>query len=430
MSPRQVSLNVLTDVLSKGAFLNLSLKHVRGYDNTEQNFITALVTTTLEHLYTIDYVLSAFTDLKRTSARVRNILRLGTCQILYMNSVPDSAAVNESVMLARKVAPNLRGFVNGVLRSVAREGKDVAMPDPETDFIKYLSVAFSYPEWMCRLFTDQLGKDEAKRLLAYTGTPGQTCVRRTKRAGEQGFANSVPGIYLDDALYVQHASDLQHNKLLSSGEYTVQSEASMLCVRALGLEKTSKVLDLCAAPGGKSAYAAQIASNGSITACDVHPHRTELIAKTAKRLHLDNVEPATWDAQVLNPEWVGKYDAVLVDAPCSALGLLYRKPDVRYTRKEEDLRELQRTQKAILECARQYVRPGGTLVYSTCTIDQLENQDVLEWFLQEHPEFVRSNLAKHLPGPFFERAANGSLQLLPPKDDIDGFFISRLVRNA
>lgn len=430
MTARQAALNVLSDVLSKGTYLNLALKDLGGFGASDQRFITALVTATLERLYTIDYVLSKFTDLKRTSGRVRNILRLGACQILYLNSVPDSAAVNESVTLAKRVAPSLRGYVNGVLRSVAREGPSVTLPDYDTDPLEFLSIAYSYPKWICAMFTEQFGSEEAMKLLSYTGTPGRTGMRRTVRAEGHTFPDSKPGIYLDDALYVQHASGLSSDPLLKEGRYTVQSESSMLCVRALGLAPDARVLDLCAAPGGKSAYAAQIAHAGRVTACDLHEHRTRLIEAAARRLKIGNLETVVWDATVLNPAWTDSFDAVLVDAPCSALGLMYRKPDIRYSRKQEDLTALHATQTAILECAQQYVKVGGTLVYSTCTIDRLENEEVVRQFLGSHPHFTSADLAAVLPGAFAERAARGQLQILPYRDDIDGFFISRMVRTA
>lgn len=426
MTARQAALGVLGQVLSKGAYLNLALKEVHGLSDQDQSFVTALVTTTLEHLHTIDYVLSQATNLDRTSARVRNILRLGACQILYMNSIPASAAVNESVTLVRKVAPGLRGFVNGVLRNVARREKEIQLPDAETDFIEYLRVVYSYPKWICEMFVDQLGRKDAEALLAYTGTRGQTGMRRTARADGKTYPGAVPGIYLDDAVYVPHAKNLAKDPLLQSGMYTVQSESSMLCVRALGLSEDAKILDLCAAPGGKSAYAAQIASSGHVTACDVHAHRCRLIEQTAERLGVGNITTVEWDATKRNDAWEGVFDAVLVDAPCSALGLMYRKPDIRYSRKKEDLTALRQTQEQILDCARHYVRDGGTLVYSTCTIDQIENQDVTRWFLDRNPEFQSDDLAKYLPGPFAERAVSGQIQLFPPHDDLDGFYISRM----
>lgn len=429
MTSREAALKVLDEVLGKDhRYLNLALKDVHGLTHEDQRFAAALASSTIEHLITIDYILAQFTNVKRASSRVANILRLGVCQLLYMNSVPDSAAVSESVALAGRSDRRIRGYLNGVLRNIARSQDKIRMPDRNTNLIEYLSVVYSYPEWICRLFITQLGPDMAEKLLQYKGVRGRTCLRRTVLAGEQRFPDSEPGIYLDDALYAIHAHSIASDPLILSGAFAVQSEASMLCVRALGLARDARVLDLCAAPGGKSAYAAQIASAGTVTACDLHPHRTDLIRTTAERLKLPNLKAQTWDATVYNDEWKEQFDAVLVDAPCSALGLLYRKPDIRYSRDESDLRSLARTQDTIMKCARRYVKTGGTIVYSTCTIDSIENGEVAGRFLKENTDFVPYDLAKALPGPFADRAVSGSIQLLPPKDDIDGFYIARFTK--
>lgn len=425
MTAREEALDILTSVLSEGQYLNLALKKVHTLGEADQRFLTALVTTTLDHLYTIDYILSLYTDLRKASARTVNILRLGVCQIVFMNSVPDRAAVNESVALLRKAPQRFRGFVNGVLRSVVRADGKFPMPAREEDPIRFMSLTYSYPEWICRLFVADLGEEEAEKLLRYEGSPGTTCLRRTALAESESYPDARPGIYLDDALYVPHAASIASDEKIASGAFTVQSEASMLCVRALGLSRDAKVLDLCAAPGGKSCYAAQIASDGEVTACDLHEHRCDLIRSTAKRLHAGNVHAVRHDAASLRPEWKNAFDAVIVDAPCSALGLTYRKPDIRYSRRESHLSELADMQRRILACASEYVRPGGTLVYSTCTIDRAENEENAAWFKETFPSFVPRGLAENLPGAFEERARGASLQILPPRDDIDGFFIAR-----
>lgn len=428
MTARQEALNILRSVISKGEYLNLALKKCHFADPQEQKFVTALVSATLENLYKIDYVLGKFVKLNRTDPTALNILRLGAAQILVLKGVADYAAVNESVQLAAKRCPRLKGLVNAVLRNVLRSRDGISYPDPKADLAEYLHVYYSYPLWICRMFIRQFGPDMAEKLVSYHREHNLTGIRLVHPPAEAGAYE--PGIYLDDAAYIRGSSRLDELEAYQTGMITAQGESSMLCVRAAGIRPQDRILDLCAAPGGKSTYAAQLAPEGSVTACDLHEHRVEMIRENAARLGLANVTAERADACSLRPEWTGKFDVVLVDAPCSALGLLYRKPDIKIFKKEEDLAQLAATQRRILQNAAAYTAPGGVLVYTTCTIDAAENEDNAAWFLREHPEYRLGGLQDLLPGRIGEMAVSGAVQLLPPRDNIDGFYIARFEKHA
>lgn len=425
---RLAALAVLRGVLSRHEYLNLALKKQRFDDPRDQRFATALVSTTLENLYKIDYVLARFVRLNRTDPVVLDILRLGTAQILQMQGVADHAAVNESVRLAARRRPRQKGLVNAVLRNVLRERERIPYPDPHEDFPYYLHIVYSYPLWICRQFVRQFGPEMAEKLVSYHRSHDLTGIRLT--GSFEGPSPYEPGIYLDDAAYIRSSTRLDELPAFRRGEITAQSESSMLCVRAAGIEAADRILDLCAAPGGKTAYAAQLAQNGEVIACDLHSHRVALIEETAARLGLKNVTALRQDARELRPEWENSFSVVLVDAPCTALGLLYRKPDVKIFKQEDDVPELAHLQREILRNAARYVAPGGTLIYSTCTMDAPENQDNAAWFAAEHPGFSRGSLGRLLPGRIGEMGVGGEVQLLPPRDNVDGFFIARFEKHA
>lgn len=427
MTARQAALKILDAVIKDHTYLHLALKKVSLPELREQRLAAALVNTVLENLFRLDYVLGKFIRLKKTDPAVLNILRLGAAQILFMQGIPAHAAVSESVKLAA-ARPRLKGLVNAVLRRLLREKDSLTYPDLAQAPAEYLHIFYSYPLWICRRFISDYGLEEAEKLVSYQGAQDVIRIRLTDRCPNPRAYE--PGIYLDDAARLHGSPRLDSREDYSDGAITAQSESSMLCVRAAHIRPPDRVLDLCAAPGGKTAYAAQLAREGHVTACDLHPHRVSLIRETAERLHLENVEAMVHDARQLRREWTGVFDIVMVDAPCSALGLLYRKPDIKIFKQEEDLYALQRIQRDILSCAARYVAPGGTLIYSTCTIDRLENEENARWFLCAHPEFAAGALGAYLPGRLGERAQGGMIQLLPPRDDIDGFFIARFEKDA
>ncbi len=429
MSARQSALLIFSEVLKNKSYLNLALKHRLAPNEEDKRFITALVSTTLEHLYRIDYVLAQFITAKRVHTVVRNILRLGACQIMFFENVPVSAAVNESVKLTEQNGKRqLKGFVNATLRNLAQNLGAVSYPDPSEDFGEYLHVFYSYPKWLCEKYIVDYGREQTEALFAYQADYRQTCVRQNLILGREPFSQFEPGIYCEDAYYIKNASAIDTMPLFRKGKITVQGEASMVCVRAAGIAEQDRVLDVCAAPGGKSVYAAQFAARGSVLALDLHEHRVELIRANAERMGIGNIEARVADAAQYDPS-MGCFDVVLADVPCSALGLLYRKPDIKLFKESEDIGALVGIQRGILEASCRYVRPGGKLLYSTCTIDAAENGGNIAWFLSRHPEFVLDDDMKNdIPMALMCRAHGGEMQLMPHIDRIDGFYMARLKR--
>ena len=432
---RTAALKILQDV-EEGAFLNLALKKsLLTVSEQDRRFCARLVNTTVENMLCIDYVIDLYTTGKRVHRLIRQILRLGVCQLLYFESVPQSAAVNESVKLcANSSKRQLKGFVNAVLHNIARDRDHIQYPDREKEFERYLSVCNSYPEWLVRKYIADYGREFAEAMLSYRRLPA-TCIRAnrlkiTPEALDEKLKDfeMTKGTYTEDARYIRNITAIEEMEEYQNGEMTVQGESSMLVVDAAMIQKGDSVIDVCAAPGGKTAYAAKFAP-AKLSASDLHGHRVELMNKNFARMGI-RAETCVMDASVPDPKLYGKFDRVLVDAPCSALGLLYRKPDIKFSKTEDDTESLVAIQREILETCSRYVKPGGTLIYSTCTINKRENDDNIDEFLKRHEHFKEKDLAKALPNVPAERIRGGRLQLFPHIDGIDGFFIAAMERKA
>ena len=431
---RKVALTIMEDV-SQGAFLNLALKkELAPLSEQDRRFCARLCYTALENLIKIDYVIDFFAKGKRIHRMVRNILRLGACQLMYFESVPPSAAVNESVKLCeRSPKRQLKGFVNAILHKIAEHKQAVVFPDPQSEPVRALCVEYSYPQWLVEKYLADYGRVFTQAMLRYT-RPAYTCIRanRLKISPEEldrklAFPFEC-GRYAPDARYIKNITAVDALPAYIAGEMTVQSESSMLVVEAADIQEGESVLDVCAAPGGKSAYAAQ-KKPAFILAMDVHGHRVALMKKNFARLGV-KAQTLAADAAVPNPSMFGKFDKVLIDAPCSALGLLYRKPDIKYTKTWDDTQSLALLQQEIIETCSRYVKWGGVLIYSTCTINQQENEQNIRKFLQRHANFCEKDLCTALPNIPKERFCGGMLQLFPHLDGVDGFFIAALERKT
>ncbi len=427
MNSRQVAFNVLEEV-DKGAYFNLALNANIGKleEQVERRFASALCFTVLENRGRIDYVVAMFTDGKSIKRAVKNVLRIGVCQLMYFESVPVSAAVNESVKLVSYAGKRqLAGFVNAVLRKVSENLGCFEYPDEEKDPVKFLSVMYSYPEWLAKKYIDEYGFEFAQDMMSYSAEPGLTCVRANlRKIDKDEFESKMRfeydmGRFSQRAYYIRNITAVAELDLFKSGKLCVQGEASMLVVEAADIQKGDKVLDICAAPGGKSALAWEYEPS-ELVSCDIHPHRVELMNKEFSRLGVE-AQTVCADALELKQDWVERFDRVIVDAPCSALGLLYRKPDIKYKKQPEDMEALAEIQQKILQNASKYVKKGGKLIYSTCTINRKENDEVARSFADE--SFVPMDLKQFLPAILAPRCS-GSIQLYPHLDGIDGFFIA------
>lgn len=431
MNARQAALEIITNVLKDKSYLNLECKRVLSADWSveDKRFITALANTTIENLFRIDYILKQLITAKRVHAVIMNILRLGACQLLFFESVPVSAAVNESVKLAEKSGKGqLKGFVNAVLRKLSKSFGKLEYPDRDEDPAEYFRVFYSYPKWLCEKYINDYGEEQAEQMMSYTGDRSLTCVRLNRLKAENVPEEFLPGLYCEDAYYIKGMTALERMPMFINGGLTVQGEASQVVVYAAGIGPRDRVLDACAAPGGKSAYAAWFAREGTVDAMELYEHRAQLIRRNFARMGVENAQIRVMDATEPIVEYKEAFDVVLVDAPCSALGLLYRKPDIKIFKQSEDIAPLVAIQRALLETCAAYVKPGGTLLYSTCTVNREENEENVRFFLKQHGEFEMDSLQDFLPGELSERTDDGTLQLFPHVDSIDGFFMARLKR--
>ena len=416
---RRLAMKALVDIHRDKKYANIVLPQYMMQERLEdldRRFFTELVYGVVRRKNYLDAVIVHFTKkpVKKLSPFVLEILRLGVYQLLYMDKVPSSAAVNESVKLAKKVAPGTDRFVNAVLRNVDRQREDIGVDALTTSEAERISYIYNQPLWLVRLWIEQRGLEETIDLCEwFNETPLLTARVNTLRISrydlleELSQANWVvePSHMIPDAIIIKsHKGQLQEAKWVQEGLMTFMDEASMAVAYAVQPKGHMRILDTCAAPGGKTL------------------HIVELLQANAKRMKISNVQPQQGDATVKEEQWKESFDAVLVDAPCSGLGILQKKLDMRWRKEESQLQELPMLQKQILQNASSYVKVGGYLVYSTCTINTLENEGVVENFLRENPNFILEDVAPLLPF-----AAEGPMvTLLPHVYDMDGFFIARL----
>ena len=434
MSVRRKALEALMDITDRGTYANLRLKEaLEGMDERDAKWASALVYTVLDRLNYIDYVIETHARGKLNPS-IRGILRMGVCQALFMD-VPDSAACDESVKLTREIGKGaLSGYVNAVMRSVCR-AKDNPLDLPG-DLAERLSVEYSFPLFLIREYIERYGEAFAQDMLSFRGR-GITLRAQYPYTEEELERELIDrklaftrGKIVKSAFCLERGLDVTKIELFLSGKVAVQSEGAMLACLALDPKRGQSVLDTCAAPGGKTAYiSALMRGEGSITAWDIHPHRVELTVKTLTRLHENNASVAVRDASVADEALFETMDAVLVDAPCSGLGL-WGKPDAKQNKDEEAITRLCALQKSILSACASYVKRGGALVYSTCTVSHAENEVQVEAFLKEHKEFSLASLEAYVPQTLHERAKDGMLQLFPHLDGAEGFFVARMVKHG
>ena len=408
-----------------------------GADRRDAALSTQLCFGVLQNQMLLDFYLAKFSNipLKRMEGKVVQTLRLGAYQMLFLTRIPHSAAVNSAVTLVKTHCKNPRaaGMVNGILRSMERSLQNMPVI-PQGDPVAYLSTLYSHPEWLVKEFILSLGEEETAQMLAADNSqpPTAVMVNTTRTTAEElkamleaDHVEAEPHPWLENCLLLHRTGDLERLEAFQQGLFYVQDPASRLSVLAAGAKPGMKVLDCCAAPGGKS-FAAAIAmeNQGEIVSCDLHPHKKKLIQAGADRLGLTIISPKTADGKVFRPEWENAFDLVLVDAPCSGLGVIRKKPDIRY-KDPAPLADLPAVQLDILRNAARYVRPGGTLMYSTCTLLYRENGEVVETFLAENKAYKAE--AFTLPGPVGP-VQSGSVTLWPHRHGTDGFFISKMRR--
>ena len=433
---RQIALEVICAVIDGGAYANIALNktlRTKKTDDRDRRFITELVYGTIKAKGTLDWLLSQLSarPLAKIDKVILNILRMGLYQIFYLDKVPASAACNESTELAKAAShAGAAKFVNGILRSAVRgrEAGTLLFPDKSADAALNLALTKLHPLWLVKHWLKQFGEEETEKLLDYNNLPPVLSLRtntlKTTRSNllevlqAAGF-EVVPSKWCDEGVICTKTAGLNALMEKAPDAFYMQDESSMLVAHAVCPQPGMTVLDLCAAPGGKTTHLAQLMQNkGRIYACDIHPHKMELIKENAVRLGIDIIEPVLMDASVFKPEWADSADCVLVDAPCSGFGVLRRRAEARWRKNKKDLKVFPPLQKAILQNAARYVKPGGRLVYSTCTLEQAENNLLVSEFLNANTEFEYAGFRHPLTGETINE-----LQLLPQRDNVDGFYI-------
>lgn len=422
---RELILDTLLLIDRDGEYSHIALKQVldkyQYLDKKERAFITRVVNGTLERMIELDHIIHSFSKVKVNKMKpvIRMILRSGVYQIKYMDAVPDSAVCNESVKLAGKRGfTGLKGFVNGVLRNVSRNLARVEYPSREKDPEGYLSIRYSLPAWLAAQWISEYGLEKAEEIGEGFFAERPLCVRcNTSRISREELAERLrregvevtPDEEVPCALWLQGYDHVAGLPEFQEGLFYVQDLSSMRAVLWADPKEGDQVLDVCAAPGGKAIHVAEmLRGTGMVEARDLTDYKIGLLEENIRRAGLANIQAVKWDATLPDPEKEEKMDIVLADLPCSGLGVLGKKPDLRYKMTPEKEEELARLQQKILSVVQAYVKPGGTLVYSTCTIHRAENEENTRWFLENHPKF---RLRK-------ER------QLLPGADRGDGFYIA------
>lgn len=452
MNLREIIIEILLELEKTDGYVNLLLADVlEKYDYLEPRekaFIKRVTEGCIERKIQIDYVLNGISKVpvKKMKPFIRALLRMSAYQLLFMESVPDAAVCDEAVKLAKKRKfGSLQGYVNGVLRNLSRQKGAIAWPDVEKNAAEAFSVLYSMPLWLTESFLDLYGLETTEKMLkAFLERKPVTIrleealtieERKTLLASwEQKGAAVKMHPYLPYAVQIEKAEGIRHLPGYEKGLFAVQDVSSMLAVEAAGIEKGQTVLDLCAAPGGKSLHAAsKLAGTGKVLSFDITEAKLQRMEENRRRMRRENMETAIGDACIYREELRQAADIVLADVPCSGLGVIGRKPDIKYHVTEQSLAEITALQKKILQNAAAYVKPGGILLYSTCTIVPQENEKMVEWFCREFP-FVpgnmRGNLPEELPEELLAEAETGMLQLLPGVHESDGFFFARLRRRS
>ena len=430
INTRELALDILLAVDRDGEYSHIAIRNTldkyRYLSKQERSFIKRLCEGTLEHMIWIDYVLNQFSSVPvaKMKPAIRCILRNSVYELKYMDAVPASAACNEAVKLAQKRGfRNLKGFVNGVLRSVSRGLETVVLPDGKSNPLEYLSVAYSMPLWILQLWQASYTMEQIQGFLEAFLSEMPTAIRvnplkTTKEELEKelkAYKVQVRETELEDVLFIEGYDTIERIPGFAAGKFHVQDISSMQVGLWADPPQGSYVLDVCAAPGGKSLHMAELMEGtGTVEARDLTAYKVSLIQENISRMQLSNIHAQQADARILDEKMLGKADIVIADLPCSGLGVLGRKSDIKYKINKKSCQELAALQREILHTVQQYVKPGGILMYSTCTINPGENEENTAWFIKEHPEF-------HL---------EKQQQLLPQKGIRDGFFLAKMRKQA
>ena len=439
MNCRKIAINILERIINEGAYSNIILSNeLNNSDLSDKDkaLVTEIVYGTLRRLKTIDTIIASFVkDISIMDKKILNILRVAVYQMNYLDKVPSYAACNEAVEEAKEISDKDSKLVNGILRNfVKKEDKfDIVFRNK----IDEIAFDLSFEPWMVRMFIKQYGEHEALEILEGLNNTPKMTVRVNSIKGdyeevyeelEEAGYNIEEGCICPEAISIKGGKGIENNQAFVDGKITVQDESAMLISPLLDLEEGMKVLDLCCAPGGKTTHIGELLNNtGEVLGFDLHENKLELVKENYERLGITNIKLAQMDATKLDAKLVSYADRVLLDVPCSGIGIIRKKPEIKWTKKRKDLKEIVEVQREILENAWEYLKTGGVMVYSTCTLNKEENEENIKWFLSKHKDATIEKV-------FIGKGANlcydqmGTLTILP-NEYMDGFFVAKIKKN-
>lgn len=435
MNCRKLAVKILNRVLNEGAYSNIILSKELNeveLNDKDKALLTETVYGVLRRKKTLDVIIANFVkDIKIMDKTILNILRVAVYQMNFLDKIPTYAACNEAVEEAKEISESDSKLVNGILRSFTKNPDDINVPGNKIDEYAY---KFSFEPWMIRLLIKQYGENTAKKIMSGLNTVPKVSIRVNElnsdydevydKLEEMEYEVSE-GVICPEAINIKGGKSIAENPLFKEGKITVQDESAMLVAPLLDLEEGMTVTDLCSAPGGKTTHIAEILRNtGKVNAFDLHESKLGLIKENCDRLGITNVTACAGDATKLNAELVNSSDRVLIDVPCSGLGIIRKKPEIKWNKKRNDLREIIPVQREIMENAWQYLKKGGIMIYSTCTLNKEENEENIEWFVNTHKdcEIKRIFVGKQ-DNLVYSR--EGCLTIMP-NENMDGFFIAKL----
>ncbi len=451
-NPRKIVLTIITEVLEEKKPSHIVIKREQdklGYasvDNANKSFITRVSKGTIERKITLDYIIDQYskTPVKKMKPFIREILRMSVYQIIYMDSIPDRAACNEAVKIVKDSSfRNLSAFVNGVLRTISREKEHITYPDKEKDLVKYLEVMYSVPEWLVSFMIEENGQEPTIEMLEHLYKEDKGIAVRmnvSKQPKEEivdllkkDKADVEETSLADHMLWIKNQGDVKKLKAFKLGLIQPQNISAALVAQVAGIQPEMLVMDLCGAPGGKTLHTADLMKNtGKIISRDIYGRKVEIIRENAQRCGFTNIETGIYSATEYDKQYEGMADIVIADVPCSGLGVIRTKADIKYNVKHDNIYELAEISMQILKNAVKYLKKGGVLIFSTCTITKEENEYVREWLL-ETGLVEKSDITPYLSedllaiGDNAKTAKDGYLKLLIT-EEYDGFYISKYIK--
>lgn len=444
MKERDLVLSMLMEIEKENEFSHILIRQVLDkYNYLEANqkgFIKRLTEGTLERRLEMDYIINQFSKIKTAKMKplIRNLLRMSVYQIFYMEHIPHAAVCNEAVKLAAlHKFSSLKGFVNGTLRNIVRNKGEIEYPKKEDNFLQYLEITYSLPQWIIEELLKQYTKEQVeeiskglleKRPFTIRFSPQLEEKKKEeliKKWEERGVITK-PHPYLSYAYYLERTEGITFLEGFLQGEFVVQDVSSMLVAEIAEIKENMFILDVCAAPGGKATHGAiKLNHTGCVLARDLTEYKVNMIEESATRQKLDNIKTQVWDGTIFDETLEKRADIVFCDVPCSGLGVMTKKTDLKYRIQKQDLESLTLLQRKIIENAVRYLKPGGTLIYSTCTIHQKENEEQVQWMIENLGMKIAS-MKENLPSQLEKEEGKLGLQLLPGIHETDGFFLAKL----